>query len=67
MTEQSRTYQGRMDDAVCEYCGEPAIFTMPAPYLDYYHMGRDPMMSTSADKWADMHEQKARQEQDAID
>ena len=67
LTEQIRPYPRRMDGAVCKYCGEPAGYTIAAPHLDYYHMGLDPVMSTSADKWANMHEQKARQEQDAID
>lgn len=51
------------DKVACENCGTSPATRMPcAPILRYLEMGVDPTMPTSADKWANMREQKIRME-----
>lgn len=59
--EHFSSFDDRMKRRRCS-CGKLAWFTMPAPRIDYYHMGVDPTFGTAADKWADMHTQKLRVE-----
>ncbi len=55
------------DNVACENCGSGPAIRMPvAPTLRYLEMGVDPTMPTSADKWADMREQKIRMENKLI-
>jgi len=55
------------DKVPCESCGASPAHRMPsAPILRYLEMGVDPTMTTSADKWADMREQKIRMENSKI-
>lgn len=47
-------------EVVCVLCGENATRMVPAPHIDYTHMGLDPVGNPTAGlKWAVMHEKGA--------
>lgn len=50
----------RHSSCKCPGCGQRARQIPATFHLDYLSMGTDPSLPTSADKWAKLHEDKAK-------
>lgn len=56
--------QSHVKMASCPFCRTASVRQLAAPKLDYLKMGLDPHGSpTAGDKWAKMHEQRAKHKQ----
>ena len=63
MHEEIRAYEIRDRARRC-HCGRMAEYIVSSCHIDYYHMGVDVKGNpTAAEKWANMHDQKLKQEQ----